>query len=144
MFLHFGHFLRKGVFQGFLSAGWLSLCRMVIYICRNYISAESRKLQIPTTFCRNQPLSAEISLFLKKCMSFCPFRLSAKTFCLRCTCFRFRPWPLRLISRSLPNYGLITLCCEKVDTQSFWFGLSLVAKLSDLRWHIWSRFKVLC
>ena len=77
MFLHFGYFLRKGVFlqKGFLSAEILSFCRnTTVFLQKAFgpnISAETNLsaetylfLQKQTSFCRKQPLSAERHVFL--------------------------------------------------------------------------------
>jgi len=93
-----------------VSAKRLAFCRNTLFLQKFYcISAESFRLsaflqkgwilQKSTSFCRNQPLSAETNLFLQKDRSFCQLLLSAETFCFLYLLFRFRPTPFRLISR---------------------------------------------
>ena len=109
MFLHFGYFLRKGVFlqKGFLSAEILSFCRnATVFLQKAFgLSVFLQKptfLQKSTSFCRNQPLSAETNLFLQKGRYFCQLRLSAENFCFLYPLFLFRPTPFRLISNCSP------------------------------------------
>ena len=63
MFLHFGYFLRKGVFlqKGFISAE-------ILYFCRKLLA--KMFLQKPTCL-HNLTLSAETNLILQKLTSFC-------------------------------------------------------------------------
>ena len=92
-----------------VSAERLPFCRNTLFLQKCYcISAESFRLSVflqkptflqkSTSFCRNQPLSAETNLFLQKDRSFCQFLLSAETFCFLYPLFLFRPTPFRLIS----------------------------------------------
>ena len=108
MFLHFGYFLRKGVFlqKGFLSAEILSFCRnATVFLQKAFgLSVFLQKptfLQKSTSFCRNQPLSAETNFFLQKGRYFCQLRLSAETFCFLHPLFLFRPTAFRLISNKI-------------------------------------------
>ena len=123
MFLHFGYFLQKGVFpqKGFLSADILSFCRNApVFLQKAFgLSVFLQKptfLQKSTSFCRNQPLSAETNLFLQKGRSFCQFLLSAETFCFLYPLFWFRPISFRLISN-------LTQAIKKL---SFSISMSLV------------------
>ena len=99
-----------------VSAERLSFCRNTLFLQKCYcISAESFRLSVflqkltflqkSTSFCRNQPLSAETNLFLQKDRSFCQFLLSAETFCFLYPLFRFRPTPFRLISTIMQPHG---------------------------------------
>ena len=97
-----------------VSAERLSFCRNTLFLQKCYcISAESFRLSVflqkltflqkSTSFCRNQPLSAETNLFLQKGRYFCQLRLSAETFCFLYPLFWFLPTLFRLISTS-PKY----------------------------------------
>ena len=91
MFLHFGYFLRKGLFlqKCSISAYGQSFCRSNTEFLQK---AFGKNVSAETNLC------AEIYFFLQKGRSFCQLRIFDETFRFLYPLFRFWPTPFRLIS----------------------------------------------